>query len=240
MKNEISKKLIICAAVSTLIFAAMSIFVFFSLFYRKNESVEVVFPDLEGSLESDIGEYSGLKIQKNYISSDIYPEGVVVSQSPKGLSGVKIKKGQTPTLTVNISTGREKFVLEDLAQKTLGEARTYLRGKLCQIKIIRLYGDFEQESISYTSPESGSVLSVGDRVTLYVNTPNPEEFVRVPNIVGLELDEALRVLRREGIAFEIESCYTDGASPNTVVLLEPAPEMYINKKTAVKITVNSD
>lgn len=240
MKNKISKKLLIGAIVSTLLFISVSIFVFFSLFYRKNESVEVTFPDLEGSLEGDIGEYPNIKIQKNYISSDIYPEGVVVSQSPKGLSGVKIKKGQIPTLTLNISTGREKFTLEALSGKTLPEAKMYLREKMCDIKIIRLYGDFERESISHTSPVSGSIMSVGDRVTLYVNTPNREDYVRVPDVAGLELTEALRVLRQEKIVFEIEYCYKQGAAENTVVSQEPAPETYMNRKSAVKITVNSD
>ncbi len=173
MKDKISKKLLICAVVSVLTFCVVSAGVLYSLFYRQPIGEEFTFPDFEGSPEDGIRSVDGMRIEKQYANSDVIPEGVVISQSPPPLSVIKIQKGQIPTLTLNISLGRESFVLDDLGGCELSEAKRYLREMLCEIKVVRIYGDFADELVSATYPEKNSRIFAGDRVILYVQTKKP-------------------------------------------------------------------
>ena len=123
---KVSKKLIAVAVISILVFCATAATVASQLFYRKAAAYEYIFPDFVGSDEADLPDPSGYVIKKNYISSDIYPEGVVISQSHDGLSEKKIPIGQTPTLTLTVSLGREKFEMPNLSGLTLQNAKIEL------------------------------------------------------------------------------------------------------------------
>lgn len=172
--TKVSKKLIAVAVISILVFCATTATVAYKLFYRKSEAYEYIFPDFVGSYEADLPDPSDYVIKKNYISSDIYPEGVVISQSPDGLSEKKIPIGQTPTLTLTVSLGRERFEMPNLSGLTLQNAKIELARMQCKVMTVRLYGDFEDERVAYSSRAAGSRVYIGDEVVIYVQTPRRE------------------------------------------------------------------
>lgn len=238
-KGKISRKLIIAAVVTTVAFAITSIAVFYTLFYRKIDAYEYTFPDFVGSYEADLPS-SDFEIKKNYVPSDIYPEGVIISQSPDGLSAKKIKKGQSPVLTINISSGKESFVLPDLTGVSLREAETALRQLQAKVKVVRIYGDFDVERVSETKPQAEEIIHTGDTVILYVETPKRIDRVKLPSVIGLDVDEAARVLTEAGLEFEIEEGFDFDKNTGEVIFQSPVPNAYINKETKVTITVNTD
>ena len=241
--NKISKKLIIAAIISTVVFAAVSVAVFYTLFYRVSDTYEIMFPDLVGSYEQDIQTDSRFNIEKNYIFSDIYPKGVVISQSPNGLSAQKIPSGTIPVLTVNISLGKESFVMPDLSEKNLAEAQRILRQMQCKVQIVRIYddsGEIVSETVTKSYPEANQTLRVGDEVILYIKTPRAVSRILLPNIMGLDIEDAIDLLAGLGVDYEITEGFDSNAAEWEVISQSPAPNNYIDKKTTVIITVNSD
>lgn len=242
-KGKISRKLIIAAVVSTVVFALISTAVFYTLFYRRSDTYEFMFPDLVGSYEQDIKSDSRFEIKKNYVFSDIYPKGVVISQSPNGLSLQKIPKGTKPTLTVNVSLGKERFVMPDLSGKTPAEAQRILRQMQCNARIVRIYydsGEVLSEFITGSYPEADQTVSVGDEVIIYIQTPRTTPKILLPNIIGLDIDDAIDLLSGLGVNYEIIEGFDSNSAEWEVISQFPAPNIYIDKKTTVTITVNSD
>lgn len=241
--NKISKKLIIAAIVSTVVFAAVSTAVFYTLFYRKSDTYELMFPDLVGSYEENIKPNEKFEIKKNYIFSDIYPEGVVISQSPNGLTTQKIPIGTTPILTVNISMGKESFVMPELAGKSPAEAHRILRQMQCRTQIVRIFDDSDKissETVTESYPKANQTVHVGDDVVLYVRTPRAVSRFLLPDFIGLDIDEAILLLSDIGLNYEIIEGFDSNASGREVISQTPAPNNYIDENTTVIITVNSD
>ncbi len=241
--NKISKKLIIATIISTVVFAIVSSAVFYTLFYRKSDTYELMFPDLVGSYEQDIKADSRFNIEKNYIFSDIYPEGVVISQSPNGLSAQKIPKGTVPTLTLNISLGRESFVMPDLSGKSLSEAQLIIRQMQCKVRIVKIYDDLDEgisEAVIRSYPEANQPVSVGDEVIIYTQTPREVQKILLPSVMGLDVEDAIALLSGLGVNYEIIEGFDSNAAEWEVISQAPAPNIYIDKKTTVTITVNSD
>ncbi len=241
--SKISKKLIIAAIVSTAVFMIVSVTVFYTLFYRKSDTYEIMFPDLVGSYEEDIKPNEKFEIKKNYVFSDIYPKGVVISQSPNGLTTQKIPIGTTPVLTVNISLGKESFVMPDLTGKTPVEAQRILRQMQCKSQIVRIYDDSGKiilETVTGSYPEANQTLHVGDEVIIYIQTPRATQRFLLPDFIGLDIDDAIDLLSDLGVNYEIIEGFDSNASEWEVISQAPAPNVYIDKKTTVIITINSD
>ncbi|MBE6547985.1 MAG: PASTA domain-containing protein [Ruminococcaceae bacterium] len=238
-KKITTKKLAIFAGVSVLIFSAVVTLMFFVLFWRKNETYGFVFPDYVGSYDSSALQKNGMTVNRNYVNSEIYPEGVVISQYPEGLSEKRIKKGQSPVLTLNISAGREKFVLPELSEKTPNQALIILRGMQCEARIVKIYGDFSEKKVSSSFPQAGSTVRVGDRVTLYVETPKVKSVKEIPSVIGLDERSAVRELTAQGFDVEVEDGFDMFAMSGEVISQYPMANTYAAQNT-VKITVNSD
>ncbi len=242
-KGKISKKLIIAAIISTVVFATVSAAVFYTLFCRKSDTYELMFPDLVGSYEQDIKADSRFNIEKNYIFSDIYPEGVVISQSPNGLSAQKIPSGTTPVLKVNISLGKESFVMPDLSGMTPVGARRIIRQMQCTTRVVRIYDDsgkISSEVVVGSYPEADRTLRAGDEVIIYVQAPRAIQRILLPDIIGLDIDDAIDLLSSLGVNYEIIEGFDSNAAEWEVISQSPAPNNYIDKKITVTITVNSD
>lgn len=238
--EKISKKLIIFAIASTLVFVIVSIAVFFTLFYRVSDTYEFVYPDLAGSYERDIIQDDKISVRKNYVSSETHPKGVVISQYPEGLSVKKIPKGQRPSLVLNISTGREEFVMPSLSGVSVREAQSVLRGMQCDVTLVRLYEDCEEETVLSTLPSEHSNICAGDRITLYVRTPRLEERVKIPDVMGMDISLAQSILSDAGFKLVIEYGYDTNREPSEVILQQPIPYTYVKKGSEIILTVNKD
>lgn len=241
--NKISKKLIVAAIISTLVFMTVSATVFCTLFYRRSDTYELMFPDLVGSYEQDIKADARFNIEKNYVYSDIYPKGVVISQSPSGLSAQKIPNGRIPTLTLNISLGKESFAMPDLSGKSLAEAQLIIRGMQCGARIVKVYDDSGEnisESVIRSYPDADQTVFIGDEIILYVRAPRGVQRIMLPDFIGNKVEHAIGVLSGLGVGYEITEGFDPNAVEGEVISQTPAPNIYIDKNTTVIITVNSE
>jgi len=80
---------------------------------------------------------------------------------------------------------------------------------------------------------------VGDRVTLYVETPKVKSVKEIPSVIGLDERSAVRELTAQGFDVEVEDGFDMFAMSGEVISQYPMANTYAAQNT-VKITVNSD
>ncbi len=241
-KNKL-KRLTAITATSVLICVAVVVGVFFVLFYRGGDYVEFSFPDFAGSYEENLPDAYGIKIEKRYVYSDFYPQGVIISQTPGGLSEKKISSNTTPVMVLYISLGKEKFAISDLSGQDFLEAERQLRRMQCKIKVVRLYDyteDYADNTVIRTVPEAGDDICVGDTVTVHIACKRAEGSFKVPSVVGLCAEDAKKILENSGSEIIFEDGYDKTCGGGRVISQYPYADTYVLRGTPFTLTINSD
>lgn len=142
--------------------------------------------------------YYLLNVEYKY--SDTIEEGKIISQTPS--AGVKKKflaDKQKIQIDLVVSKGTETTVLEDYTVRDYREAEAALRKQGLTVVI-------EESASAYldigyvvrTEPVAGTVLNIGDTVTLYVNYGVDTVKTSVPNFVGMtEADALIHVIENQ-------------------------------------------
>lgn len=161
------------------------------------------------------------------------PAGEVFKQSPEG--GDKAKKGSTVIITV--SSGPGKVVMPDVSGLKQSEATDKLEAEGLKVKIKKDFDpDVKKGYAIRTTPLAGTSAEKGSEVDLYISK-GPEQ-IEVPNVVGLDIEEATKKL--EGDGFEVDTVEQDGAEDEGKVLKQsPAATTKADDGSTVKLTVAS-
>lgn len=137
---------------------------------------------------------SGLRLVKMGEEFSELDEGKVYSQIPRAEQN--IKKGRT--IKVWISKGKNTAVVPDFREMTLLDARVLAEQRGFNIKNLT-YVDhhFGNNRVIATEPPAGSILSHNNELSFLLSIGQREESIRMPEIIGLGLEEARSILRRE-------------------------------------------
>lgn len=179
----------------------------------------------------------GLIVSKiNEINSDKVPQGVVISQIPR--ANMEVKKERSVYLT--ISKGQETVEVPYLVGLPLRSARVNLTNKGLSIGNVEYvfndtYGvdTVVSQSISYPSK-----VSYGSSINLVVSKGS-ENVVKVPNLIGSNYDEAVKVINEIGLtvgnlSFEKHHTYIE----NTVINQKPEPGSTLRKSEKIDLIIS--
>ncbi|MEM8600691.1 MAG: PASTA domain-containing protein [Bacteroidota bacterium] len=122
----------------------------------------------------------------------------VVDQDPKG--GRVVKPGRTVYVYVNL-TPSERVRVPDVMTLSEGRARAAIRAAGLQIEAVReddTPSPYEG-TIVRQQPTPGAEVLIGTGVTLYTSPGPGNRTVVVPNVIGLQPDEARRFLEDAGL-----------------------------------------
>ena len=210
--------IVICSAV-----AVISICVFLAALFNGallNQEKELVdVPNLVGSFFSDdmSTQYADFtfRFQPQEYSPQ-YQKGQIMRQEPVG--GSRVVKGTEIVLTISMGEEPQVKVMENLVGVTEGEARSFLEGQgflaLVRNETSSIY---DAGVVIRTEPSAGTELTPGQTVKLWVSV-GPEVVVQnMPDVMGMELDIALRVLDQVGFKNIRTREVSDGGAPGTVV-----------------------
>lgn len=125
--------------------------------------------------------------------TDRVPFGTIVEQDPKPMSHAK--HGRSVYVTINATTKRQVSIpnLQDMSYR---QAETTLRGLGIKVDTVYDYRPSEYRDLvldvkrNGVSVTPGTKLPVGSKVRLVVGKGRGTETVRVPNVVGMTLQEA--------------------------------------------------
>lgn len=213
----------------------------------KNRVVEIVLskgalyvPDLKG-LDLDTAkrtlETEELKLgEVSYEESDDANKGKVIGQNP--LPAQPVSTGATVNLV--LGKEREKVEVPDVRNKNEDEAVKILSDKgLSAAVSMRASDSVEKGKVVGSDPAHGTKVDKGTSITIYVST-GPEK-VTVPNLIGLDKDDAVQRIRTLGLTERIvEQPVTDETKKGKVISQDPAAETQVDGGVTVTITVGKE
>ncbi|TCJ15595.1 serine/threonine-protein kinase [Rubrobacter taiwanensis] len=121
---------------------------------------------------------------------------------------------------------------EEAARRVLEEAGLEVRVETGES------GSVAEGDVIRQEPEAGEMAAFGSPVTIFVSTGEPE--VRVPDLAGMSLSQAVSALEAAGLSFGSESYAPSAAAPQgTVIAQSPAPGSAVEPGTAVDVTISS-
>ena len=147
----------------------------------------------EGRLEG-----LGLEVETSTRLNNDVEEGFVISQNPS--PGADINPGWTVQIVV--SEGPEQIELEQLSGRPIDEVTALLEESGMAV-VVQQESSFEVAAgiVIRTEPPGGTVVNVGDQVTV-VESTGPA-FVAVPDLTGTTPEEAEATLAAQGLLLEV-------------------------------------
>ena len=150
----------------------------------------------------------GVNVQTG--TSDDVPEGQVYDQSPAAGTKVDVHT----QVTINISSGKEKFSLDDV---TGMQAQLENDGLVVSLEFD--YSDsVGSDKVISTSPKAGSQVAKGDTITITASKGKETKTTTVPNLLGQNIDDAIQMIKDAGLTYNGKSSdYSDSYSENQVI-----------------------
>ena len=191
--------IVICSAVAVTAIIIFLVALFNGvLLNREKDLVDV--PYLEGKMYSDAlsekYEEFNIRLQPQQYS-DVYAEGQIMTQAPVG--GSKVQKGSDLWITVSMGTEPPVTLMDNLidldaeqAQAALEEQgyRVYIRPEVSEV--------FATGQVIRTDPAYGEELTAGQAVYLFVSSGPDVQQEAMPDVLGLEVEAAKRLLSQLG------------------------------------------
>ncbi|MBR4959306.1 MAG: protein kinase, partial [Clostridia bacterium] len=142
--------------------------------------------------------YYLLNVEYKY--SNTIEEGKIISQTPAaGATKKFLAEKQKIQIDLVVSKGTETTVLEDYTVRDYREAEAALRKLGLTVVVEEAASNYlDIGYVVRTDPEAGTVMDIGDTVTLYVNYGTDTIKTSVPNFVGMtEADALIHVIENQ-------------------------------------------
>ncbi len=176
----------------------------------------------------------GLKVEVVEKESLDYESGIILDSSVD--EGEILKEGDTVILTV--STGAGAIEIENVVGKSYEEAKAVLEQQGFIVNKAESYnGQVAKGYVISQSPDGGRNVTKGTAVALTVSLG--EDKVRVPHVLGLSKDEAIRDLNEAGITkVVLNENYSSEYASGLVCAQNYPQSSYIEKNTEFVITIS--
>jgi len=104
-------------------------------------------------------------------------------------------------ISVVVSLGKEKIEIPDVSTLSATAAQALLKQKRLKISSINNINDaiVPLNIAIRTEPEAGTFVDVNSEVILYVSSGPEVKKVFVPNLIGVEINEAIKILTEMGL-----------------------------------------
>ena len=176
----------------------------------------------------------GVNVQTG--TSDDVPEGQVYDQSPAAGTKVDVHT----QVTINISSGKEKFSLDDVTGMQYQQAQAQLENDGLVVSLEFDYSDsVGSDMVISTSPEAGSQVVKGDTITITASKGKETKTTIVPNLLGHNIDDAIQMIKDAGLTYNGKSSdYSDSYSENQVMNQSISAGKTVNEGTTISLTVS--
>lgn len=176
----------------------------------------------------------GVNVQTG--TSDDVPEGQVYDQSPA--AGIKVDVHTQ--VTINISSGKEKFSLDDVTGMQYQQAQAQLENDGLVVSLEFDYSDsVGSDMVISTSPEAGSQVVKGDTITITASKGKETKTTIVPNLLGHNIDDAIQMIKDAGLTYNGKSSdYSDSYSENQVMDQSISAGKTVDEGTTISLTVS--
>lgn len=176
----------------------------------------------------------GVNVQTG--TSDDVPEGQVYDQSPAAGTKVDVHT----QVTINISSGKEKFSLDDVTGMQYQQAQAQLENDGLVVSLEFDYSDsVGSDKVISTSPKAGSQVAKGDTITITASKGKETKTTTVPNLLGQDIDDAIQMIKDAGLTYNGKSSdYSDSYSENQVMNQSIGAGKTVDEGTTISLTVS--
>lgn len=176
----------------------------------------------------------GVNVQTG--TSDDVPEGQVYDQSPAAGTKVDVHT----QVTINISSGKEKFSLDDVTGMQYQQAQAQLENDGLVVSLEFDYSDsVGSDKVISTSPKAGSQVAKGDTITITASKGKETKTTTVPNLLGQNIDDAIQMIKDAGLTYNGKtSDYSDSYSENQVMNQSISAGKTVDEGTTISLTVS--
>ena len=176
----------------------------------------------------------GVNVQTG--TSDDVPEGQVYDQSPAAGTKVDVHT----QVTINISSGKEKFSLDDVTGMQYQQAQAQLENDGLVVSLEFDYSDsVGSDKVISTSPKAGSQVAKGDTITITASKGKETKTTTVPNLLGQNIDDAIQMIKDAGLTYNGKSSdYSDSYSENQVMNQSISVGKTVDEGTTISLTVS--
>lgn len=207
--------------------------------YTSTAGERVTVPDLSKMTEDEAKATLkklrlGVNVQTG--TSDDVPEGQVYDQSPAAGTKVDVHT----QVTINISSGKEKFSLDDVTGMQYQQAQAQLENDGLVVSLEFDYSDsVGSDMVISTSPEAGSQVVKGDTITITASKGKETKTTIVPNLLGHNIDDAIQMIKDAGLTYNGKSSdYSDSYSENQVMDQSISAGKTVDEGTTISLTVS--
>ena len=175
----------------------------------------------------------GLKITTKEESSETVLAGYVIRTEPA--ADTELTKNQA--VTVYVSLGSTK--MPELKNQTKANAEALLDAMGLNLKYTFLEeesDDVAEGNVTRTEPASKSELSKGQNVTVYISKGNSK--VDVPPVEGLDVMDAIKLLRDAGLKYETKRVFNEKEEKDRVIHQSEKANTQVPKDTIVVLEVS--
>lgn len=180
----------------------------------------------------------GLELRKTGArNSSVIPENYILSQDP--LPGAVVKEGSP--ISVVISLGSKVSTVPNLAGKSLREARVALTAAGLKVgRFTKMHHSSEADTVVAHSPPPNQQVNRESPVDVLVSLgPRPREF-KIPDLIGLPLDKASKILDVMGVTVEEITTKIDlSRAPGTVLDQDPRPGTLVLEGSSISLVMST-
>ena len=198
-----------------------------------------VIPDVTGLDKKEAIKYlkeAGLKVKVINSKTEKVPLDTVYNQDPR--SGKEVKVNRVVRIWVN---NGEDVKVPNIIGLELLEARSRLKGLNIQIETIDYYPSNQKyNTILGVYPKPGTKLEINQKISILVSSQQMIDPSVMPNITGLDVNDARELLKQIGLEIGSVSQTSDPTLPvNTIISTNPAAGTKIQRGQKVSVVVNS-
>jgi beta-lactam-binding protein with PASTA domain len=213
------------------------------IFVSQGKNPEAAVPDVVGMSEAEAAEAleaAGFEAVPGSTFSDTVPLGQVISQDPE--AGTTAQRGSGVALVVSQGPmPTETTTVPDVIGRTETEATEILEAAGYLVASAHTYSEVVPiDLVGIQAPVGGNVTEPGITVAILVSDgPRPaEEFVIVPDLRGISLEEASAVLEDLGLEVLSFEFFTELAPAGQVAAQLPPPESSVAPGATVLLLIS--
>ena len=179
---------------------------------------------------------AGLKVKVINSKTEKVPLDTVYNQDPRPGKEVKVNR----VIRIWVNNGEDVKVPNIIGLELL-EARSRLKGQNIQIETIDYYPSNQKyNTILGVYPKPGTKLEINQKISILVSSQQMVDPSVMPNITGLDLNDARELLKQIGLDIGNISRTSDPTLPvNTIISTNPAAGTKIQRGQKISIVLNT-
>ena len=184
---------------------------------------------------------SDLKLKYEITSEEYSPgveKGIILNQFP--IAGTKVKEGRV--IKFVLSKGQKMVPIPDLAGLSVRQAMLNLETANLELgEIAWAFSDtLPEKVVVFSYPNAGMEIPMGSPVNLMVNRGRASNFTYMPKVMGLTIDEAVKMIEDKSLRMGVITYRTDeNYLPETILEQSEAEGTELDVGTEIDLVVST-